>query len=48
MTSVLAFQSPYGGRGRSDLAPSLLKKFAITRFNHLTVAGVGQTGVHKQ
>ena len=42
------FQSPYGGRGRSDLKTIKIVDKPDTGFNHLTVAGVGQTGVHKQ
>ena len=45
--SRLKFQSPYGGRGRSDLAMQMIED-GFNGFNHLTVAGVGQTGVHKQ
>ena len=36
------FQSPYGGRGRSD-GKMTVGLLAMTGFNHLTVAGVGQT-----
>ena len=36
------FQSPYGGRGRSDKKNSVLMNGTLS-FNHLTVAGVGQT-----
>ena len=46
--NYIAFQSPYGGRGRSDLYQPPCPSARAVCFNHLTVAGVGQTGVHKQ
>jgi len=41
------FQLPYGGRGRSDSYDCVDCDYK-EGFNHLAVAGVGQTGVHKQ
>ena len=39
---IAVFQSPYGGRGRSDWKYGT-RQCAILSFNHLAVAGVGQT-----
>ena len=39
----LQFQSPYGGIGASDLITVLPAIMLPSGFNHLTVAGVGQT-----
>ena len=41
--SILRFQSPYGGRGRSDMSRIDAGRRELYSFNHLTVAGVGQT-----
>ena len=40
---MASFQSPYGGIGRSDLSIESISAEDIPGFNHLTVAGVGQT-----
>ena len=41
------FQSPYGGRGRSDWQMMPYDNLHTVSFNHLTVAGVGQTPLTK-
>ena len=44
MKTIEEFQSPYGGRGRSDRKRMPHGDVLSRGFNHLTVAGVGQTG----